>query len=44
MYLLYGFLIVLSIVIIGGAICGVFRVGEKENICNYRYIEEDKKQ
>lgn len=41
-YLLYGFLIVLSVVIIGSAICGVFKAGENENICNYGYIEEDK--
>lgn len=42
MYLIYSFLIVLSIVIIGGAICGVFKAGENENICDYGYIEEDK--
>lgn len=41
-YLIYGFLIVLSILIIGSTICGVFKAGEKDGLCNYNYISEDK--
>lgn len=39
-YLIYGILIVLSILIAFATVVGVFRVGEKENICNYDYIEK----
>ena len=40
--MIYIILSILSIVILFSAICGMFRAGEKENICNYGYIEEDK--
>jgi hypothetical protein len=39
-YLVYGFLIVLSILIIISTVLGVFKAGEKEGICNYNYKED----
>ena len=33
-------LITLSIILLGGAFCAVFRAGEKEGICNYNYTED----
>ena len=32
-------LIILSIILTGGAFCTVFRAGEKEGISNYNYME-----
>lgn len=34
-------LIILSLILIGGAFCAVFKPGEKDGISNYGYIEED---
>lgn len=43
--MIYLVLIILSLVMVGATVCTLFRVGEKENICNYGYIEkEDNKQ
>lgn len=39
-YLIYGILITLSVLIVISTVVGVFRVGEKENICDYDYIEK----
>jgi hypothetical protein len=39
-YLIYGILIVLSIVIAFATVLGVFKAGEKEGICNYNYKED----
>lgn len=33
-------LIILSLILIGGAFCAVFKPGEKENICKYDYKED----
>ena len=36
-------LIILSIILIGGAFCAAFRAGEKEGICKYDYLEDGNK-
>ena len=33
-------LIILSIILTGGALCAVFRAGEKDGISNYNYMED----
>lgn len=33
-------IIILSIILIGGALCAVFRAGEKDGISKYDYLEE----
>lgn len=33
-------IIILSLVLVGATVCTLFRVGEKENICNYDYKED----
>jgi hypothetical protein len=38
--MVYVILIALSSIMVGGALCTLFRVGEKENICNYDYSED----
>lgn len=37
--MIYIILIALSSIMVGGALCTLFRVGEKENICKYDYKE-----
>jgi hypothetical protein len=37
--MIYIILVVISIIMIGATVCTLFRVGEKENICNYDYKE-----
>lgn len=32
-------IIILSLLLVGATVCTLFRVGEKENICNYDYLE-----
>lgn len=44
MIILYIGLAVMAAVMISGAVCIVFKAGEEENICNYDYVERDKKQ
>ena len=36
-------LIILSIILIGGAFCAVFRAGENDGICKYGYMEDGNK-
>lgn len=38
-YILLG---VITLLMIAGSVCIAAKTGEKENICNYGYIEEDK--
>ena len=33
-------LIILSLILIGGAFCAAFRAGEKDGISNYNYLED----
>ena len=33
-------IIMLSLVLVGATVCTLSRSGEKENICNYNYLEE----
>lgn len=41
LYIVFGLFLAL---LFSATVCGVFKMGEKENICNYGYLEEDKKQ
>ena len=36
-------LVILSIILIGGALCAVFRAGENNGICKYGYMEDGNK-
>jgi hypothetical protein len=33
-------IIILSLVLVGATVSTLFRVGEKDGICNYDYLEE----
>jgi hypothetical protein len=39
--MIYLVLIILSLVMVGTTVCILFKAGEKENICNYGYIERN---
>lgn len=33
-------IIMLSLVLVGATVCTLSKIGEKENICNYDYLED----
>lgn len=33
--------IIITVLTFAGAVCGVWGLGEKENICKYDYMEDD---
>ena len=39
--MIYIILVLVSLVLMGAALCTCARLGEKENICKYGYIEEE---
>lgn len=39
--MIYIILILISLLMAGTTICACFKPGEKENICNYGYIEKE---
>lgn len=41
MIIIYSILITLSLLMAGATFCACFKPGEKENICNYGYIEKE---
>lgn len=36
-------ILIIAVLFAAGAVCTVCRVGEKENICNYDYMEDNEK-
>ena len=40
-YIIYALLALIGAFCLAVTLCAAFKAGEKEDICNYRYIEED---
>lgn len=40
MIIIYSILIVISLIMAGATVCILFKAGEKEEICNYDYLED----